>query len=185
MCCDARGSSLRRAWVYGGAPSPYDDFNATHIALDKWFGGEYSSALPGASTEAIRQIHDHRLHLVYRSYGPTDADSGRLRNELVLMFRDPAAVTAIQAVVQVIQVETTGCPGNPEPTVALAMLGGRFFGSPPRPRWRAEGYGGLYWDHQVSGATALTSSRHARWSSIVRIGPARPAWSSTGGSSGP
>ncbi len=110
--------------------APYDDFNATHIAPDKWFGGEYSSVLPGASTEAIRQIQDHRLHLVYRSYGPTDADRGRLRNELVLMFRDPPAVTAIQAVVQVIQAETTGCPDNPEPTAALAMLGGRFFGSP-------------------------------------------------------
>jgi hypothetical protein len=66
---------------------------------------------------------------VYRSYGPTDSDSGRLRNELVLMFRNSPAVTAIQAVVQVIQAETTGCPDNPEPTAALAMLGGRFFGS--------------------------------------------------------
>jgi hypothetical protein len=110
---------------------PYDDFNATHIDPDKWFGGEYSPAVPSASTEAIRQIQDNRLHLVYRSYGPTDSDSGRLRSELVLMFRDPAAVTAIQAAVQVTDVATTGCPGNPENTVAWAMLGGRFFGTAP------------------------------------------------------
>jgi hypothetical protein len=109
--------------------APYDGFNATHIAPDKWFGGEYSPAVPSASTEAIRQILDNRLRLVYRSYGPTDSDSGRLRSELVLMFRDPAAVTAIQAAVQVTDVATTGCPDNPENTVAWAMLGGRFFGS--------------------------------------------------------
>jgi hypothetical protein len=109
--------------------APYDDFNATHIAPDKWFGGEYSWAVPSASTEAVRQIQDHRLRLMYRSYGPTDADRGSLRSGLVLMFRDPAAVTAIQAAVQVTDVATTGCPGTFENTVAWAMLGGRFFGS--------------------------------------------------------
>lgn len=109
--------------------APYDDFNATHIAPDKWFGSEYSPAFPSTSAEAIRQIQDHRLRLVYRSYGPTDADSGRLRSELALMFRDPAAVTTMQATVQVTDVATTGCPGNPESTVAWANLGGRFFGS--------------------------------------------------------
>ena len=109
--------------------APYDDFNATPIDPDKWFGGEYSPAVPSASTEAIRQIQDNRLRLVYRSYGATDSDSGRLRSELVLMLRNPAAVTAIQAAVQVTDVATTGCPGNPEPTVAWANLGGQFFGS--------------------------------------------------------
>jgi hypothetical protein len=61
--------------------APYDDFNATHIDPDKWFGGEYSPAFPTASTEAIRQLQDNRLRLVYRGYGPTDSDSGRLRSE--------------------------------------------------------------------------------------------------------
>jgi len=74
---------------------PDDDFNATHLDPDKWFGRDYSPAVPSASTEAIRQIQDHRLRLVYRSYGPTDSDSGRLRSELTLMSRNPAAVTAI------------------------------------------------------------------------------------------
>jgi hypothetical protein len=109
----------------------YDDFNTAHINPDKWFGGEFSSILPGASTETIRQIQDNRLRLVYRSYGPTDADSGRLRTELPLLFRDPAAVTTIQATVQITDVATISCPDNPEPTAALAMLTGRFFGSPP------------------------------------------------------
>lgn len=113
--------------------APYDDFNATHIAPDKWFGGEYSPAFPSTSAEAIRQIQDHRLRLVYRSYGPTDADSGRLRSELALMFRDPAAITAIQATVQVTDLANTGCPGNPEHTEAWAMLVGRFFGHASTP----------------------------------------------------
>ena len=118
--------------VPGDAVEPlvlYDDFNATHIEPDKWFGGEFSVPFPGASTEASRQIQDHRLRLVYRSFGQTDSDSGRPRHELMLRFRDPAAVTTIQATVQVIDLATTGCPGNPEATVAWAMLGGRFFGS--------------------------------------------------------
>jgi hypothetical protein len=46
------------------------------------------------------------------------------------MFRDPAAVTAIQAAVQVTDMAITSCPANPEPTVTLAMIGGRFFGIP-------------------------------------------------------
>jgi hypothetical protein len=108
---------------------PSDDFNATHIDPDKWVGGEYSPTVPSASTEAIRQIQGNQLRLVYRSYGSTDFDRGRLRSELVLLFRDPAAVTAMQAAVQVTDVATTSCPGNSENTVALAMLGGRFFGS--------------------------------------------------------
>jgi hypothetical protein len=46
----------------------------------------------------------------------------------VLMFRDPAAVTAIQAAVTVTDAVATGCPGNPDHTVSRATLGGRFFG---------------------------------------------------------
>jgi hypothetical protein len=110
---------------------PYDDFNATHLDPDKWFGGEFGVAFPRASMEAIRQIQDNRLRLVYRNYGQTDSDSGRPRNELVLVFRNSAAVTAIQATVQVIDVAATGCASNPGPTEAWAMLGGRFFGSAP------------------------------------------------------
>jgi hypothetical protein len=110
---------------------PYDDFNATQINPDKWFGSEYSPAFPSASTEAIRQLQDARLYLRYRSYGPTDADGGRLRSELALLFRTPAAVTAIQAVVQVTDVVATECPGSPERTAASANLGGRFFGTAP------------------------------------------------------
>jgi hypothetical protein len=112
---------------------PYDDFNTPYLDPDKWFGGEYGVAFPSANLEAIRQIQDNRLRLVYRSYGQTDSDSGRPRNELVLIFRNSAAVTAIQAAVQVTDVAATGCPGNPETTVAWAMLGGRFFGSATSP----------------------------------------------------
>jgi hypothetical protein len=107
----------------------YDDFNATHLDPEKWFGGEYIVPFPGASVEASRQIQENRLRLAYRTFGQTDSDTGRLRHELALFFRDPAAVTAIQAAVQVTDVATTGCPGNSEPTVAWAILGGRFFGS--------------------------------------------------------
>jgi hypothetical protein len=102
---------------------PYDDFNATLLNPDKWFGLEFG----GAGTEAIRQIQDQRLRLVYRGYGQTDADHGRQRNELVLVVRNPAAVTAMQATVQVDELTATGCPSNPDAALAMAILAGRFF----------------------------------------------------------
>jgi len=110
---------------------PYDDFNATQIDPDKWFGIEHRTEPRGASTEAIRQIQDNRLRLVYRSYGRTDSDSGMSRNEFLLMFQNSAAVTAIKATVQVTDAAATSCPGNPEATSAGAMLGGRFFSTVP------------------------------------------------------
>jgi hypothetical protein len=110
---------------------PYDDFNATQIDPDKWFGIECGPEPRGASTEAIRQIQDNRLRLVYRSYGRTDSDSGMSRNEFLLMFQNSAAVTAIKATVQVTDAAATSCPGNPEATISWAMLGGRFFSTAP------------------------------------------------------
>lgn len=108
---------------------PYDDFNATSINTDRWSGGEYHTSFPGWSTEAIRQLQDNRLRLMFRSYGSQTPDGDRIRSELILMFRHPAAVTAIQATVQVTAAVTTGCPSNPTATVAArAALGGRFFG---------------------------------------------------------
>lgn len=110
---------------------PYDDFNATQIDPDKWFGIEFGPEPRGAGTEAIRQIQDNRLRLVYRAYGRTDSDSGMSRNEFILMFQNSAAVTAIEATVQVTDAAATSCPGNPEATMAWAMLGGRFFSTAP------------------------------------------------------
>ena len=110
---------------------PYDDFNASQIDPDKWFGIEFGPEPRGASTEAIRQIQDNRLRLVYRSYGRTDSDSGRPRNEFLLAFQNSAAVTAIKATVQVTDAAVTSCPGNPEATIAWATLGGLFFSTAP------------------------------------------------------
>ena len=110
---------------------PYDDFNATQIDPDKWFGIECGPEPRSAGTEAIRQIQDNRLRLVYRAYGRTDSDRGRSRNEFLLMFHNSAAVTAIKATVQVTDAAATSCPGNPEATISWANIGGRFFGTAP------------------------------------------------------
>jgi hypothetical protein len=107
---------------------PYDDFNATHIDPDKWFGVQPG----GPGTEAIRQLQDNRLRLVSRSYGKTDSDSGRLPSELLLIVLNSAGVTAIKATVEVTDVAATGCPGNPEATVAVAGLIGLFFNTATR-----------------------------------------------------
>jgi hypothetical protein len=102
----------------------YDDFNAAHIDPNRWFlegvGGD-------ASTEAIRKIQDHRLRLVYRSYGKTDSDRETLWHAHALQFSNSAAVTALQATVQVTDAMATGCRGNPNTTYSWAILGGFFF----------------------------------------------------------
>jgi hypothetical protein len=110
---------------------PYDNFNATSINPDRWLGGQSSSAFPHWSTEAIRQIKDDQLRLMYRSYGATTAASSTIRSEFTLMFRHAAAVTAIQAAVTVTDAVVTGCPESGEHTVTRAALGGRFFGGAP------------------------------------------------------
>ena len=110
---------------------PYDDFNAEYIHPDRWWGGEFSPATQRWGTEAIRQLQDNRLRLMYRSFGPKNSDSGSIRNEFVLLFRHPDVVTAIQAAVTVMDAATTDCPDNPDSTLARAALGGRFFGGPP------------------------------------------------------
>jgi hypothetical protein len=107
---------------------PYDDFNATSINPDRWLGAQSSSAFPHWGTEAIRQIQDHQLRLMYRSYGSTTAATGTIRSEFTLMVRNSAAVTAMQAAVTVTDAVATGCPGSGENTVTRAGLGGRFFG---------------------------------------------------------
>ncbi len=82
-------------------------------------------------TEAIRQIQDKRLRLLYRSHGRTDSDSGMSRNEFFLMFSNSAVVTALKATAQVTHAAVASCPSNPEATVAAAMLGGLFFSTAP------------------------------------------------------
>ncbi|MGH8070226.1 MAG: hypothetical protein ACRERE_34290 [Candidatus Entotheonellia bacterium] len=100
----------------------YDDCNAPQIDQDKWVREE-----EGAGTEPIVQIQDHRLHLFNRSYSKTDSDQGKGEGSLFLTFANSAAVTAIQATVQVNDVRATGCPSNPEDTYAVTFLGGSFF----------------------------------------------------------
>jgi hypothetical protein len=103
---------------------PYDDFNAAHIDPNRW---SWTAGWGAAATEAIRQIQDHRLRLVYRSYGRTDSDSEVLGNGHQLFLPNAAAITAIQATVQVNDMVATGCRGNPTSTETFAGLGGFFF----------------------------------------------------------
>jgi hypothetical protein len=110
---------------------PYDDFNAAHINPNRWFGGEFSSGFPRWGTDAIRQVQDNRLRLMYRSYGVTNTVTSTSRSELMLMFRNPAFVTAMQASVTVTDAVAIGCPNNLEHTVSRVGLGGRFFGGAP------------------------------------------------------
>jgi hypothetical protein len=81
------------------------------------------------ATEPIRQIQDNELRLFNRSYGKADSDRGKDGGSLVLAFSNAAAVTTIQATVQVNDVGATGCPSTPEVTRAVILLGGSFFKS--------------------------------------------------------
>jgi hypothetical protein len=100
----------------------YDNFNAEQVDVGKWVKGE-----EGAGTEPTVQIQDNRLRLFNRSYGKTDSNQGRDEGSLFLTFSNSAAVTAIQATVQVNDVGATGCPHNSQETLAFTLLGGSFF----------------------------------------------------------
>jgi hypothetical protein len=102
----------------------YDDFNVAHIDPNRW---SWAAGWGGASTEAIRQLQDHRLRLVYRGYGKTDSDSEKLWTGHQLFFPNAAAITAIRATVQFTDVVATGCHGNPKSTETFAIFGGFFF----------------------------------------------------------
>jgi hypothetical protein len=116
--------------------------------------GEFGTAFPRWSTEAIRQIQDLRLRLMYRSYGSTSDDIGTIRNDFVLMFRDPAAVPAMQAAVTVTDAVATGCPGNPDKALTRAALGGRFFGgAAATPEGEVRDMVAFIGITQISGAT--------------------------------
>jgi hypothetical protein len=127
---------LSGALGYPGAPlALYDDFNAKLIDPGRWFGAELGPVPAGAGgeagTEAIRRIQDHQLRLLYRAYGRTDSNSKGTRRDLALILRrNAAAVTAIQATVKVTAVAATGCPNNSEPMRARARLSGHFFAAP-------------------------------------------------------
>jgi hypothetical protein len=133
---------------------PYDDFNATSINPDRWLGGQSSSTFPHWGTEAIRQIQDHQLRLMYRSYGAPTAATGTIRSELTLMVRHSVAVTAMQAAVTVTDAVATGCPGSGEHTVTRAALGGRFFsGAASTPEGEVRDMVAFIGITRVSGAT--------------------------------
>jgi hypothetical protein len=67
-----------------------------------------------------RLNHDHRLRLVYRSYGKPDSDSELLGHGHQLFFPSPASITAIRATVQVNDMVATGCRGKPTSTETFA-----------------------------------------------------------------
>jgi hypothetical protein len=108
----------------------YDNFAARFIDVNKWVPGEAPGGLVG---EAVREIHGHRLRLVYRAYGNLGSNMGDVGGRNALVFPDPAAVTAIEARVAVKEFEATGCAENPEPTQARARIFGAFFRL-PNPR---------------------------------------------------
>ena len=62
-----------------------------------------------------------------RRYGSTDSDSGRSFSSLHLDFASPASVTAIRAVVQVINIQSIGCADNTAVPENGLDVGGFFF----------------------------------------------------------
>jgi hypothetical protein len=81
---------LSAAPGYPGPLALYDDFNAGYIDQDKWFGvelepdksdspPEHDWAGREAGTQAIRQVQDDRLRLLYEGYGRKDSNSATAR----------------------------------------------------------------------------------------------------------
>ncbi len=120
--------------VLGGMPAEaqdslvlYDGFdNVTFIDPGKWFGFEFG----GSGRDAAREIDTSlgRLRLLYRAHGSVAFDTGFRTGSFGLSFPDPAAITTIEANVQVGQVEAMVCstPGS-NASEARVELTGRFF----------------------------------------------------------
>ena len=102
---------------------PYDDFNATHLDPNKWVGFESG----GTGTEAIRQIEDNRLRLVYRGYAQETSDTGSLTANLGVAFPHPAARYRHQGDGTVSHLDEARFLRHPQGTLTAARLGGYFF----------------------------------------------------------
>jgi hypothetical protein len=109
----------------------YDDFSSSNIDPDKWVGSEVSSQ-GSQGREAVRTLKQHSLRLGYVGYCETTSDNGDCETILELNFTNPAAVTAMQAVITPYQVVTAGCVSNSLPTFAAARLYGAFFNTGSR-----------------------------------------------------
>lgn len=101
----------------------YDDFSVGFINPDKWFGSESG----GNGVDVVRQVVTKRLRLAYRSYADTNIDGGRRSSNLRLNFRNPSAVTAIGATVQVRKFTATHCSSSNSNTSAELRIEGFFF----------------------------------------------------------
>jgi hypothetical protein len=128
-------SAVMLCVVLASVPAPaleplalYDDFSGSGIDPDKWVGSETG----GQGREAVRGLKQHSLRLGYVGYCETTSDNADCESILELSFPNPAAVTAIQAVITPVQVVTAGCVSNSLFTFAAARLYGVFFNPGPR-----------------------------------------------------
>ena len=118
-----------------GQLTTYDTFNnAKHLLnAEKWGGFETNVR----DLEASRLIDAGKLRLLYRGYGGTSSDSGITVSSFGLFFpNDPNTIAAIQAEVQVVDVQAQDCPGNIARTAgseARVDLRGSFFNSGVAP----------------------------------------------------
>ena len=111
----------------------YDNFNKEFIDATKWF--VFSGQDDGINVlDLSRTIDKGRLHMIKRTYGrSSDGGAAGESSNLVIPIPIGFNVTAIEATVQVNDIEAIGCEGNPIPTSAYPRLQGYFFNSEPPP----------------------------------------------------
>ena len=78
--------------------------------VNKWVGSSNNFGPP--PLQIVREIQGNRLHMITDAQGRTDTNSGENFTGNFLNFTNPENVTAIEATIQVTQVEITGCPGG-------------------------------------------------------------------------
>ncbi|MGZ3535341.1 MAG: hypothetical protein ACXU9K_08945 [Thermodesulfobacteriota bacterium] len=104
----------------------YDGFSSKIIDETKWYGSQ-TLATGVNIVDQVLQISSGKLHMLGRFYGNMSSDTGASRGFYKLQFANPATITAMEATVQVKQIEADACPNNTTPTTASASLQGSFF----------------------------------------------------------
>ncbi len=118
--------SVGTAQQVGSNPNVYDDFSGKWLDAAKW---QPTNALCwGNVLECVREIRSGKLHLIVRSFGNFDSDSGGNWSENALPFANPSAVTSITANVTVRDYSGIGCSTNSTDFSGTQVrIGGNFF----------------------------------------------------------
>lgn len=108
----------------------YDSFDERFLDPSRWIPS--GACFIGSGLECVREIQEDSLRLAVRNYGATNSNQGSQFELSELHFTNPQNPVPIRSIATQFAIRRTsalGCPTNPEPSHAHALITGRFFNS--------------------------------------------------------